>query len=193
VLAMFGAPEAQPDHAARALRAARGIAAFTERYRRDGEPLAVGFGHTRIGVHSGEALVGNIGSSRRFKYAALGDVVNTCSRIEGLNKFFATRLCASDAVRAAAGEQACRPLGDFVLKGRAQALSVFELLATEEAAGAYVAAYREAYALLCAGDAAAVARLRALAKERPDDGVVAYHLARAEQGMLTTTIKMEEK
>jgi class 3 adenylate cyclase len=86
VQAMFGAPEDQPDHAARAVAAARTVNAFTEAFRSQGPPQELHFGHTRLGVHTGPAVVGNIGASQRLKYAALGDVVNATSRLEGLNK-----------------------------------------------------------------------------------------------------------
>jgi class 3 adenylate cyclase len=193
VLAMFGAPDTQPDHAARALATARGVSRFSETYRASGTAQALGLGRTRIGIHSGDALVGNIGASRRLKYAALGDVVNTASRLEGLNKFFHTAICISDVVRAAAEDADARPVGDIVLKGRTQPLAVDELLAAGGAADPYVVEYCAAYALLRAGDPAAVPRLQALAAARPDDGVVAFHLSRAVEGTIGTVIRMDEK
>ncbi len=193
VQAMFGAPDVQPDHAARALAAARQVRQFTERYRRAGVPAELGLGGTRIGVHTGEATVGNIGAPQRLKYAALGDVVNSTSRLEGLNKYFATGVCISEATRDAAGDADTRPLGAFLLKGKTQLVLVHELLEAGDAGTDYMAAYREAYALLEAGSPAAVDALERLQAVRPDDGCVAFHLGRAREGLVSATIEMSEK
>ncbi|MBI3517664.1 MAG: adenylate/guanylate cyclase domain-containing protein, partial [Proteobacteria bacterium] len=162
VLAFFGAPVEQKDHAARAVRAARAIDAAAERFRIEQNAAGVGIGITRIGVHTGTALVGNFGAQARFKYAALGDVVNTASRIEGLNKHFSTRACGSRALFDLAADTDFRPLGDVVVKGRVEALGIVELLDRERAVSPFVARYRDAYAALEAGDVdRATALLRA--------------------------------
>jgi adenylate cyclase len=194
VLAFFGAPVEQTDHAARALRAARAIDACAERFRAEQNAAGISFGITRIGVHTGTALVGNFGAEARFKYAALGDVVNTASRIEGLNKHFSTRACASRAVFELAGDTGFRPLGDVVVKGRNEALPIAELLDDERAASTLVARYREAYDALATGDAARAAPLfQALATLAPTDGPVAFHLQRLADGARDTFIRMTEK
>jgi adenylate cyclase len=193
VQAMFGAPDVQPDHAARALAAAREVRRFTEQYRGAGVPAELGLGGTRIGVHTGEATVGNIGAPQRLKYAALGDVVNSTSRLEGLNKFFATGVCISEETRAAAGDADTRPLGAFLLKGKTKLVLVHELLEAGDAAADYMGAYREAYALLAAGSPAAIDALERLHAERPDDGCVVFHLGRARDGVVSATIEMSEK
>jgi adenylate cyclase len=198
VLAFFGAPVEQPDHAARALRAARAIDACAEKFRAEQNEAGIPFGITRIGVHTGTALVGFFGAEARIKYAALGDVVNTASRIEGLNKHFSTRACASRAVFELAGDDGFRPLGDVVVKGRVEALPIVELLDAARAASAPVARYRDAYAALEAGDAArATELLQALAAaapaDGPPDGPVAFHLRRLAEGARDTRIEMTEK
>ncbi len=193
VQAMFGAPAEMADHAARAFAAARDVNAFTERFRATGEPKEMGFGHTRLGIHSGDALVGNIGASRRMKYAALGDVVNATSRLEGLNKYFGTRICVSEEAIESANEHDVRPLGDFLFVGKLRPVTVYELLPIGEASQPWVMRYHEAYAFLAAGDARAVALLQALAEERPDDGCVRYHQERAARGELNTITRMTAK
>ena len=93
----------------------------------------------RIGINSGEALVGNFGSQRRFNYSVMSDAVNLASRLEGANKFYGTTIIASETTVALAGDDfAWRELDAIRVKGRTQALKIYELLA--RASRAYVLA-----------------------------------------------------
>lgn len=99
VMAMWGAPEDQPDHAARACRAALAmfdsLPALNERWQAIiNEPLTLG-----IGVNSGVAQVGNVGSRIKFKYGALGNTVNLGSRVQGATKHLKASLLITDATR----------------------------------------------------------------------------------------------
>jgi adenylate cyclase len=118
VLAFFGAPHEQPDHADRAVSAALGIDAFACRFSAEQQARGICFGHTRIGVHTGIAIVGNVGTRSRLKYSALGDMLNTGSRLEGLNKTIGTRICVSGEIVRNARRHRFRPIGSFVVKGR---------------------------------------------------------------------------
>ncbi len=105
IVALFGAPVDDAAHAARAVGAALAcgekLAAMNA-----GEPAFAGRRLAmRIGLNTGEALVGNIGSRRRFNYTAMGDTVNLASRLEGANKFYGTMILVSQAVRDAAGDE----------------------------------------------------------------------------------------
>lgn len=193
VLALFGAPADLPDHAARAVACARAMDAFTENYRREIAPPELAFGHTRIGLHSGAAMVGNFGSTRRLKYTAMGDVVNTASRLEGLNKYFGTRVCISGATLQESGDPDTRPLGRFLLKGKAQEIEVHELLPQGAGATAACQAYRAAYAAMMAGAPEAEAAFSHLAEAHPEDTVVRFHLARLRAGEGARPIVMEDK
>jgi class 3 adenylate cyclase/CHASE2 domain-containing sensor protein len=193
VQAMFGAPTDQPDHAKRAVAAARSVDLFSESFRSSGVPKQLGLGHTRLGIHTGDVLVGNIGASRRLKYAALGDVVNATSRLEGLNKYFGTRICISEETVTASGDPDTRPIGDFILKGKTNSLRIYELLAAGSPVQAWLAQYREAYRLLSEGNASALEVLTDLKQCAPDDYFVEFYLARARAGELNTIIKMEDK
>jgi adenylate cyclase len=128
VVAVFGAPLDDSDHAASAVRAA------LECTMRLGtlERVHAAFGATlrqRIGLNSGEALVGNIGSRRRFNYTVMGDMVNLASRLEGLNKLYGTTILASEAAVTLAGEAfVWREVDAIRVKGRSEAVRVFEPL-----------------------------------------------------------------
>src|SRR5260370_41935172 len=177
ILAFSNAPVDQPDHALRALAAARALDRFAETFRRNQNARGIPFGATRIGVHTGTALVGNFGSSQRFKYSALGDVVNTASRIEGLNKFFGPRACASESTVAAADDSGMRPIGRVVVSGKTEELTMFEILAENALADDFLDRYRHAYVALEEDHlSAALMLFKALHEEAPSDGPVAYHL-----------------
>ena len=98
IVAVFGAPLDDPDHAKNAVQAALQCAARLPELDR----VKAAFGgdvRQRIGLNTGEALVGNIGSRRRFNYTVMGDMVNLASRLEGANKFFGTTIIASETTR----------------------------------------------------------------------------------------------
>jgi adenylate cyclase len=130
IVAMFGAPADDPAHARNAVHAAlkcheklaelnAGSAAFAGR----------GLSH-RIGLNSGEAVVGNIGSRRRFNYTVMSDTVNVASRLEGANKYYGTAIMASETTMAQTGDAfAWRELDAIRVMGRGEAIRVFEPLA----------------------------------------------------------------
>ncbi len=192
VVALFGAPLDQPDHAARAISCAIDM----DRFARGFEPVAaargVKLGITRIGVHSGEVVVGNFGGDQRFEYTAIGDTVNTASRLEGVNKYLGTRLCISGAAASAAPDIAMRPIGELVLKGKSEPIAAFEPL-DAAGAGAHHDAYARAYALLAGGDAGAHAAFRRLAEAAPGDKLARLHLSRLERGESGVRIVMADK
>jgi adenylate cyclase len=129
IMAFWGAPLDQADQAQRACRAAlRQQAALAELNQRfaglDLPPLSM-----RIGLHTGDAIVGNLGSVKRFDYTVIGDTVNLASRLEGLNKFYGSRVMASEVtVAACAGAVEFRELDLVAVKGKEQAVRVFEVL-----------------------------------------------------------------
>jgi adenylate cyclase len=136
VMAVFGSPVLYPDHARRALAAALGLAQKAREFRawmeqrfvdQDLPDFAIG-----IGIHTGEAIVGNIGSPKRLEFTAIGDTVNTASRLEGLTKELGWTIVASrSTIEAAAGVVTGRQ--DIrAVKGRQERLEVFEVLGLEE-------------------------------------------------------------
>ena len=117
VMAVFGAPLAQDDHADRALAAAREILGVRlPRFNtQTGEDFRMG-----IGLHSGAVMSGNVGSERRMEYAAVGDVTNTAARLQGETKGTPFQLLLSDATRAALRHAPADLVdaGAFALRGR---------------------------------------------------------------------------
>jgi len=121
VMAFWGAPEEEPAHAALACEAA-------VRMQRKLAGAAPGL-RTRIGLATGEVLVGNIGSHERMNYTVMGDVVNLAARLEGLNKQYGTAIAIAEPTRRAAGDRIIARAVDVVaVKGKAQAVRVFEVL-----------------------------------------------------------------
>jgi adenylate cyclase len=147
VVAMYGAPLALPDHAHKAclsaLRVQRRVGELRKKWSHEAEkqwPEIVLRLQTRIGLNSGRAVVGNMGSNTRFSYTMMGDTVNLAARMESGAKFFGVYTMCTEATRSASAAQAAdvvfRPLGRIVVRGRSAPVPVHELvgLATDVSA-----------------------------------------------------------
>ena len=140
IFVFFGAPVLQNDHPARAVRAAiecqEEIARFNEILigEFDG-PVRL---KCRIGIATGEVMVGNCGSTQRMDYTAIGDTVNLASRLESANKFFGTRILAADSTWAAGRDEGvlARPLGQVIVVGKVEPVGVWHLAGPAAAADA---------------------------------------------------------
>jgi class 3 adenylate cyclase len=193
VLAFFGAPHAQPDHADRAVAAAFDIDRFAQTFSAEQRANGHNFLHTRIGIHTGVAFVGNVGSHQRLQYTAMGDILNTASRLEGLNKAIGTRICVSGDIEKTITRYRCRPIGAFIVKGRHGATEVFEPINPENYTPEWIGRYDAAYRALAAAEPEAWSLIERLHDENADDPCVAFHirrLAAGESGILT---EMHEK
>src|SRR5450759_3604237 len=128
VMALFGAPLEDPKHAEHAVQAAlamlKELEALNQAWAAQGRPtLAIG-----VGVNTGEMVAGNIGSETIMSYTVIGDAVNLGSRLESLNKQYGTTIIISEATRGRLeGRYDIRPLGDVVVKGKTQAVAIFEV------------------------------------------------------------------
>jgi len=147
IVAVFGAPLEDLDHAANGVRAALRCAARLGELERVAATFQGRTVRQRIGLNSGEALVGNIGSRRRFNYTAMGDTVNLASRLEGANKFFATTIIASETTMALTGAAfVWRELDTIRVKGRTTAVRIYEPLAAADAVTPQQQSCRKVYA-----------------------------------------------
>jgi class 3 adenylate cyclase len=183
IVAVFGAPMDDPDHARNAVHAALRCRSCLEQLNRDGAFQGHELGH-RIGLNSGEALVGNIGSRRRFNYTVMSDAVNLASRLEGGNKYFGTSIMVSETtVAQTKAAFVWRELDAIRVKGRIQPVKIFEPLAESGHAvpeqSAHAAIYAEGLARWRARDFSGAAECfeRIAASDPPS----ARFLARAKE------------
>lgn len=129
VMALWNAPRRDLAHAMHAcsgtLRARHVTELLAKQFQARGWPAL----HTRFGLHSGWAVVGNVGSSDRMSYTAIGNVVNLASRLEGLNKFYGTQILVSEATQRGAGHAfVFRPVDLVVPKGAREPFEIHELV-----------------------------------------------------------------
>jgi adenylate cyclase len=128
LMAFWGAPVAQEDHALRACRSAMRFLAELERLRPGWKAEGVGDVDIGVGINTGPMVVGNMGSDVRFDYTVMGDAVNLASRLEGANKLFGTRVLLSEETYAQVRTEVCaRRLGAVRVRGKQRPTQVYEL------------------------------------------------------------------
>jgi adenylate cyclase len=180
VMAFWGAPTAQDDHALLCCRAAllcqqaieaAGIA------DENGRPLQI-----RIGVNSGRMLVGNIGSELRLNYTVIGDTVNVASRLEGANKQYGTQILIGAQTKRLAGEAVItREIDSIAVYGRTEGLAVHELvgLSDQTSDRRWLVDYDEGLAKYRQRDfSSAIRSFRAVLSVLPQDGPAALMVER---------------
>ena len=128
VMALFGAPLDDEDHAEHAVLTAlamvRALDVLNAEWAEFGIPrLDIG-----IGINTGEMIAGNIGSDTIMSYTVIGDAVNLGARLESLNKEYGTRIIISEATRSQLkGQYDIRPLGSVTVKGKSQSVAIYEV------------------------------------------------------------------
>lgn len=171
VMAFWGAPAANPDHA---LSACRAMLACQRALQNAGicddlgQPLRI-----RIGLNSGEMLVGNIGSDVRLNYTVIGDAVNVASRLESVNKQYGTQIIIGEETRRLAGARiVVRELDRLTVYGRSGGMRIYELLGLADDGAIYewISPYEDALRSYRAKDFAhAAAQFNAVLDQRPGD------------------------
>jgi len=146
VMAFWGAPLESSDAGGNACRAALASLEALERVNQGFRERGLGDISMRVGLHTGDAIVGNLGSDRLFDYTVVGDTVNLASRLESANKFFSTRIMISEeTLREAGSGFLTRELGLIAVKGKQQPVRIFELLLTRETGSADLLQWVESY------------------------------------------------
>ncbi|WP_299329388.1 adenylate/guanylate cyclase domain-containing protein [Parasphingopyxis sp.] len=173
LVAIWGAPIAREDDGLRAYRAAIALQQAGEAFRTDPQWTDARVGRTRVGMHYGEAIVGNFGGKDRIQYTALGDTMNVAARLEAANKELGTKILVSDAAIDQLPGSQCRTMGSIFLRGRSTPVIVFEPVPDmdPEHFDRLEALHRRAME----GDPKAIAELRQLA---PEDEALASFVER---------------
>lgn len=133
IMAFWGAPVDQPDNAKRACFTAidmqKKLSQMREVWKKEGKPELI----TRIGLNTGEMIVGNMGSAERFDYTVMGDAVNLGSRLEGANKQYGTNIMIGEMTYLRAKDYIItRELDKITVKGKLLPVKVYELIAKKE-------------------------------------------------------------
>jgi adenylate cyclase len=189
----FSVPLHQADHPERAIRCALDLDTFGSSFAAAQRAAGVAFGGTRIGVHTGPAVVGNFGGERFFDYTAHGDTVNTAARLEGANKFLGSTLCASGNTARGCSGVTFRPIGVLLLYGKTEPVDVYEPLKENSSSRIDLPKYLEAYVLMREHDASARSAFEALVAANPDDPIAALHARRLTNGETGIVIEFEGK
>lgn len=175
VVAFWGAPIARADDAEKAARAGLALWQAGEDFRRSVAPGLPPIGKTRVGLHHGEAVVGNFGGERRIQYTALGDAMNTASRLESANKSLDSAVIASREFVERAGLDWWRAMGRVKLRGRGKPVDIFE--PAPAFPGADRAELARAMSILDNDPQAAAAIIATVAGRHPQDAAL-QNLAR---------------
>lgn len=178
VVAFWGAPVSRPDDGMRAAQAAYAMWQAGEDFRKAVDPALPPIGKTRVGLHYGDAIVGNFGGEGRIQYTALGDSMNTASRLEAANKSLDSNVMASREAMERSDLDWWRPMGRIVLRGRARPVDIFEPCPDFSASDRdHLAAAMDR---LGNDHDGALAAIRDLAKRHPGDEALANLIYRLE-------------
>ena len=176
VVAFWGAPIGLPDDGERAALAGYAIWQAGEAFRRSAEDGLPPIGRTRVGLHFGDAVVGNFGGEGRIQYTALGDAMNCAARLESANKALKTTMLVSDEAKRETTLDVFRPMGRIVLSGRATPVEVWEPVPDMDAA--LRARLNELWRAFDGGDVAALAQLEEIAAAHKEDAALQYFVYR---------------
>lgn len=167
VVAFWGAPIARDDDADRAAQCAVAMWEFGEEFRHDTPEGVPPIGRTRVGLHHGEAIVGNFGGRERIQYTALGDAMNTAARLESANKQTDTVMLASDEAMHGVTKVEFRCLGRVTLSGRSTPVKIYEPVSKITAGSAE--ALQKLYQEFEQGNEQAREAIARLADDNPED------------------------
>ncbi len=193
IFAIFGAPIEWTEHRDMGINCALRLIARTEAFEAELAAEGIKWGRTRIGLHSGPVIAGNVGGSGRQKYTALGDVVNTTARIESLNKQLGTRMLASaETVASAQSAQKWRSVGKFQLVGKAEGLEVFEAV-SDDADPDELALFQQCLETCHSDACAAEGMVQDYVQRYGEHKILSMHLRQAIRGEDSDVIILKKK
>jgi adenylate cyclase len=183
IMAVFGAPLDQPDHAKRAcltaLHMLSELRGLQKKWQEEGKPVL----NIGVGINSGDMVVGNMGSEMRFDYTVMGDMVNLGSRLEGINKEYGSNIIFSEfTYNTVRDSMCCRELDMVRVKGKKLPVKIYELLGEKKAESKwkeFINAFEEGLALYRAAkwdDAMAV--FRKVLAIKPEDAASQLYIER---------------
>jgi adenylate cyclase len=170
LVTFWGAPIARPGDADRALQAGMAMYQCGEEFRRSAGDEVPPIGVTRVGLHRGEAVVGNFGGEGRIQYTALGDAMNTAARLESANKALKTTMLVSDEAKRETTLEIFRPMGRIVLSGRATPVEVWEPV--PEMDESLLGLLNDLWRAFDGGDPAALVQLEDIAAAHKEDAAL---------------------
>jgi adenylate cyclase len=133
IMAVWGAPLRQPDHAARAVLTGIEMLAALKELQASWKERGLPVMEIGVGVHTGPVVAGNVGTQPRYQYSVVGDTVNTASRIQGLNKDLGTRMLISAATYERVSDQVTvRPHPPVQVRGRVEPVQIYEVIGKED-------------------------------------------------------------
>jgi adenylate cyclase len=183
VVAFWGAPISRPDDGERAAKAAWAMYQAGEEFRKSVPEGVPAIGKTRVGLHYGEAIVGNFGGEGRIQYTALGDSMNTASRLESANKQLKSSVLVSREAAELSGLDWFRTLGRVVLRGRATPVEIVEPVPDMPVAA--LKTFNDLARRAISGDVSAITALANKSSKNPNDAALAnfvFRLAHQEEG-----------
>lgn len=181
--AVHNLPEARHHACLAALAAHKAIEDFNA--QRD-TPLP-----TRLGLHCGEIILGHVGALDHFEYRAVGDIVNSASRLEGLNKQLGTSILASDAVINDLPELHCRALGKFRLSGKQHPIAVYEVLAADAPPPDFAPFDQALHAFQAQQWHTAQQLFTQCLQQQPDDGPSRFYLEQCSRYLQDTSLSWD--
>jgi adenylate cyclase len=202
VLSIWESPQKSPGFRTRACLAALDISKAVKHFKHRADTVSL---PTRIGLHAGKVCLANIGAHEHYEYRAVGDTVNTASRIEKLNKHLNTRILASKHAIHGLDGLLTRKVGDFILFGKSNPVTIYELISREEESTTqleklclYFRSGLKAYAEQCWADALKL--FSEVLKVNNDDGPSNFYRQKCENYLnnppdevFNGLIRMEEK
>ena len=190
---MFNAPLRQKDHAQRAVQCALELDNWSESFRGLYRQQGIDLGVTRIGINTGNCIVGNFGGKSRFDYTAHGDAINSAARLEAINKRLGTTICVSESTVTQCHDIYFRSVATLVLRGKSEGIRAYMPLRERSLLDTKMILYEKAYQLLTEGSSDARVLFSQLSSLYPEDSLITLHLDQIETGTYSTTLLTRSK